>query len=59
LRKQLQERIHIDELAEQIKLSSGNINTLVAKIGASNQGDLQEREESIANKEKEVDEKRR
>jgi hypothetical protein len=31
----------------------------VAQIGAANQGELQEREEDIANKEKDADEKRR
>lgn len=59
LKKQLQERVQINDLAKQISESSGNINQLLSKIGAANEGELQRREDEIIRREKELEEKRR
>lgn len=58
LRRQLQERREIKDLAKEINDSSGSINTLVAKIGTANQGELQRREAELARREKILAEKR-
>jgi len=58
LRRQLQERREIKDLAKEISESSGSINTLVAQIATANQGELQRREAEIVRREKILAEKR-
>jgi len=54
LKKQLQERVQINELAQQISSSSGNISQLLTKINTANQAELNRREDEISRREKEL-----
>ena len=66
MRTQLNNRMQITDLAQQISQSSGNINQLIAKMGASSQTEIERREEEVQRREnnvaenrKQIDERRR
>jgi hypothetical protein len=41
----------MNSLAEEISKSSGNINTLVQRLSATNEGEIKKREEDLAARE--------
>lgn len=59
LRKQLQQKVQMNSLAEEISKSSGSINSLVHKMSAEQEGELRRREDEINAREAALAERRR
>jgi len=51
LRKQLEQKIQMNKLAEEVSKSSGDINSMVQKLSAEQEGQLRQRESLILQKE--------
>ena len=59
LRKQLEQKVQMNKLAEEVSKSSGDINSMIQKLSAEQEGQLRQRESIILAKEQNLAERRR
>lgn len=58
MRLQLEQQSKMNSLAEDIQTSSGNINSLVHKLSAQQEGELLKREQALQQREIKLQEKK-